>query len=67
MALFTGKVRNSVKHWMFADVPYHLAYFDLDVIATAIRRGLDVPIREQVIRTEADPCREVGPENDHSR
>ena len=42
------------QHWTFADVPYHLAYFDLEVIATAIRRGLNVPISEQVLRTEAE-------------
>ena len=42
------------QHWTFADVPYHLAYFDLDVIATAIRRGLNVPVGEQVLRTEAE-------------
>ncbi len=42
------------QHWTFTDVPYHLAYFDLDVIATAIRRGLNVPLREQVLRSEAE-------------
>lgn len=42
------------KHWTFTDVPYHLAYFDLEVIATAIRRGLHVPASEQVLRTEAE-------------
>jgi putative sterol carrier protein len=42
------------QHWTFADVPYHLAYFDRDVIATAIRRGLAVPDGEQVLRTEAE-------------
>jgi putative sterol carrier protein len=42
------------QHWTFTDVPYHLAYFDLDVIATAIRRGLRVPASEQVLRTEAE-------------
>src|ERR1700680_1762153 len=31
------------KHWTFTDVPYHLAYFDLEVIVTAIKRGLNVP------------------------
>ncbi len=41
------------QHWTFVDVPYHLAYFDLEVIATAIRRGLQVPASEQVLRTEA--------------
>src|SRR5260370_14040254 len=42
------------QHWTFTDVPYHLAYFDLDVIATAIRRGLNVPLREQVLRSEVE-------------
>ena len=42
------------KHWTFTDVPYHLAYFDLEVIATTIRRGLHVPASEQVLRTEAE-------------
>jgi hypothetical protein len=42
------------QHWTFTDVPYHLAYFDLEVIATAIRRGLNVPASEQVMRTEAE-------------
>ncbi len=42
------------QHWTFTDVPFHLAYFDLEVIATAIRRGLNVPISEQVLRTEAE-------------
>jgi len=40
--------------WTFIDVPYHLAYFDLDVIATAITRGLNVPRNEQILRTEAE-------------
>jgi putative sterol carrier protein len=42
------------QHWIFTDVPYHLAFFDLDVIATAIKRGLNVPASEQVMRTEAE-------------
>jgi putative sterol carrier protein len=42
------------QHWTFTDVPYHLAYFDLEVIATAIKRGLNVPASEQVMRTEAE-------------
>jgi putative sterol carrier protein len=42
------------QHWTFTDVPYHLAYFDLEVIVTAIRRGLNVPVGEQVLRTEAE-------------
>lgn len=42
------------KRWTFADEPFHLAYFDLDVIATAIKRGLNVPISEQFMRREAE-------------
>jgi putative sterol carrier protein len=42
------------QHWTFTDVPYHLAYFDLEVIATAIKRGHHVPISEQGMRTEAE-------------
>ena len=42
------------QHWTFTDVPYHLAYFDMDVIATAIRSGLNIPLREQVLRSEAE-------------
>jgi putative sterol carrier protein len=42
------------QHWTFTDVPYHLAYFDFEVIATAIRHGLNVPASEQVMRTEAE-------------
>ena len=42
------------QHWTFTDVPYHLAYFDLEVIAAAIERGLSVPASEQVLRTEAE-------------
>jgi len=42
------------QYWTFTDVPYHLAYFDLEVIATAIKRGLDVPVSEQVMRTEEE-------------
>jgi hypothetical protein len=42
------------QHWTFTDVPYHLAYFDLEVIATALKRGLNVPASDQVMRTEAE-------------
>jgi putative sterol carrier protein len=42
------------KHWTFPDVPYHLAYFDLEVIVTAIKRGPNVPTSEQFQRTEAE-------------
>lgn len=30
------------KHWTFADVPYHLGYFDRDVVAYPIERGQDI-------------------------
>lgn len=42
------------QHWTFADVPYHLAYFDLEVVATAIKHGLNVPASEQFMRTEGE-------------
>ncbi len=42
------------QHWTFPDVPYHLAYFDLEVIVPAIKRGLNVPTGEQFLRTEAE-------------
>jgi DinB superfamily len=42
------------QHWTFADVPYHLAYFDREVIVTAINRGLTVPTAEPLLRTEAE-------------
>src|SRR6476469_3931029 len=35
------------RDWTFADVPYHLAYFDRDMIAGAILRGPDLPPDEQ--------------------
>ena len=38
----------------FPDVPYHLAYFDREVIVTAIKRGPHVQTREQFLRTEAE-------------
>lgn len=41
------------QHWTFADVPYHLAYFDREVIVTAIKRVLTVQTLEPFLRTEA--------------
>jgi putative sterol carrier protein len=41
-------------HWTFTDVPYHLAYFDLEVIAIAIRLGLNVPASGQGMHTGAE-------------
>ena len=38
----------------FPDVPYHLAYFDREVIVTAIKRGPHVHTLEQFLRTEAE-------------
>lgn len=34
-------------HWTFADVPYHLAYFDREIVAHPIEQGLDLPTAEQ--------------------
>ena len=34
-------------HWTFADVPYHLAYFDREIVAHPIERGPDLPTAEQ--------------------
>jgi putative sterol carrier protein len=43
------------RDWTFADVPYHLAYFDRDMIAGAILRGPDLPPDEQLpIRGQAE-------------
>jgi DinB superfamily len=44
----------SGKHWTFADVPYHLAYFDREVIVTAIKREFTVPTAELLLWTEAE-------------
>jgi putative sterol carrier protein len=47
--------RKHGKHWTFADVPYHLAYFDREMIATPIERGRNVPAEEQrPMRTVAE-------------
>jgi putative sterol carrier protein len=42
------------QHWTFPDVPYHLAYFDREVIVTAIERGPNMQTLEQLQRTEAE-------------
>jgi len=39
--------RRHGKHWTFADVPYHLGYFDHDIVAYPIERGPDLPTAEQ--------------------
>lgn len=40
------------KDWTFADVPYHLAYFDRDVVIEPIRAGADIPEDQRwVLRT----------------
>ncbi len=40
--------------WTFADVPYHLAYFDQRLIAAPIERGAEVSEPEQRIWTNLD-------------
>jgi hypothetical protein len=39
--------RKHGKDWVFADLPYHLGYYDLDTVATPIGKGTDVPADEQ--------------------
>jgi hypothetical protein len=34
-------------HWTFADVPYHLAYFDREIVAHPLEQGPDLPTAEQ--------------------
>ena len=34
-------------HWTFADVPYHLAYFDQEIVARPLEQGPDLPTAEQ--------------------
>jgi hypothetical protein len=34
-------------HWTFADVPYHLAYFDREIVARPLEQGPDLPTAEQ--------------------
>jgi hypothetical protein len=44
--------RRHGRDWTFADLPYHLSYFDREIVAEPIRRGTDVPLAAQrVMRT----------------
>lgn len=36
--------------WTYADLPYHLSYFDQEIVATPIARGRDVPLAEQRVQ-----------------
>jgi hypothetical protein len=40
--------RKHGKDWVYADVPYHLSYFDRDIVAVPLERGLKVPQSELV-------------------
>jgi hypothetical protein len=40
-------LRRHGKHWIFADVPYHLGYFDRDVVAYLIECGPNLSTTEQ--------------------
>lgn len=42
-----GWRRKHGKHWIFADLPYHLSYFDRDIVAEPIRIGTDLPAGQQ--------------------
>jgi hypothetical protein len=47
--------RKHGKDWTFADVPYHMAYFDREVIANGIARGPNMPSDErQALRSVAE-------------
>jgi hypothetical protein len=39
--------RKHGKDWVFADLPYHLSYYDRDTVADPIRIGPDLPAAEQ--------------------
>ncbi|HEX5690451.1 MAG TPA: DinB family protein [Roseiflexaceae bacterium] len=39
--------RKHGKDWIFADLPYHLSYYDRETVADPIRIGSDLPIGEQ--------------------
>jgi hypothetical protein len=39
--------RKHGKDWIFADLPYHLAYYDRDTVAKPIRIGQDLPSDQQ--------------------
>ena len=39
------------KLWRFSDIPFHLAYFDREMIADPITRGATVPEGEQTVFT----------------
>src|SRR5688572_1308950 len=36
--------------WHLSDVPYHLMYFDRDVVSIPLERGTNVPVDEQVVQ-----------------
>jgi len=39
--------RKHGKHWVFADLPYHLSYYDRETVADPIRKGTNVPANDQ--------------------
>ncbi|MBI4497483.1 MAG: DinB family protein [Chloroflexi bacterium] len=43
----SGWSRKHGPDWVFADLPYHLAYFDRDIVVNGIQRGPDMPASEQ--------------------
>jgi hypothetical protein len=42
--------RKHGKDWLYADVPFHLSYFDRDIVAVPLGRGLNIPLSEQTPR-----------------
>ena len=51
----TDWTRRHGKDWIYADLPYHLSYFDRDLVADSIARGASVPADEQLfMRSEQE-------------
>ena len=47
--------RKHGKHWVFADLPYHLSYYDRETVADPIHKGINVPASEQkLMRTMSE-------------
>src|SRR6266487_3939950 len=45
--------RKHGKDWIFADLPYHLSYYDRDTVADPICIGTDLPASREAVRQAA--------------